>query len=744
VGECFRSPPHGGLANTGAQRVEEFGYGVIPRLDKNGQQVFEGKGPAEDDCQYYLLDDNRLYRRTDPPIPPPEPPKPKSTSKKAQAAKRKSKRRKVESETPEVEEPEGVEGDTVITGVEAQEEASSADIDTFGGFKWECVAITLADYQEFCEARKSKKTDVNDQELRKRLLEEVMPTIEAAEDRQKRKMERRERELLALEKMAHAKRSSRIAGKIEREKQEQEAAEAERKRLVDLQAARRDRDRQDKMDQDRQSRMMTRDQRIKEREYKRILAEEELVKAAEEEKQIAEGRARGSSRQLKERVARHKQELEELDAEEDWHFDCSGCGKHGKNLDDGSHSVACEKCNVWQHSKCLNISKAAADKDNFHFICNDCKQKEQQKDNPITLKFKVTPSPAPPSPARPTQPMQQNVRVEVPVPAAQRPPSQGSMTNGYNSASPAYVPRPYHYSTQPNGFAPTQFPPARYPPQQEQQQTYPRPLSNSSSPPAPNQPPQYSQYYYPPTKAPQPVMQQHYSQQPYPQYPQSTPYQNPPRPPSSHSQQNGQPALAARLPSPVLNKPIMSPSQGNYDVGPVAGIPQNTSFGSPNQAPPQLMNGTPSLPRPPYQQVHAPANSAQGPPSSSSSPPQVPLSGVSPTKHHPNSTSHPPAPLPPPSNIPTKLSMSPTRPTSSGSPPTAGGAATPGGHTQQRVVSGTPIIPPAEKLRPSPEQLSRMSGQGEAVPTPSKAEVMGKAAAEAEEAQKQRGGVGQL
>jgi hypothetical protein len=745
MGGCFHTLLLRVVANINAQRVEEFGYGVMPRLDKNGQQVFEGKEPAEDDCQYYLLDDNRLYRRTDPPLPPPEPPKPKSTSKKAQAAKRKSKRRKVESETPEVEESELVDGDTVMTEVEAQEEVSSADIDTFGGFKWECVAITLADYQEFCEARKSKSTDINDKNLRKRLMEEVMPTIEAAEDRQKRKMERRERELLALEKMAHAKRSSRIAGKMEREKQEQEAAEAERKRLADLQAARRDRDRQEQMDQDRQSRMMTRDQRIKEREYKRILAEEELVKAAEEEKQIAEGRARGSSRQLKERVAKHKQELEQLDAEEDWHFDCSGCGKHGKNLDDGSHSVACEKCNVWQHSKCLNISKAAADKEDFHFICNDCKQKEQQKDNPITLKFKVTPSPAPPSPARPAHPLQQNVRVEVPAGPPYRPTSQGSMTNGYNSVSPAYVPRPYHYSTQPNGFTPAQHPPAHYPLQQQQQQSYPRPPSNSASPPAANQPYQYSQYYYPPTKTPQPMMQQHYQhpQQPYPQNPQLTQYQNTPRPPSSHAQQNGQPAPAARLPSPVLNRPIMSPSQGNYDVGPVAGIPQNTSFGSPNQAPPQLANGTPSLPRPPYQQAQAPQNASQRPPSSSSSsssPPQVALSGISPTKHYPNYATHAPAPLPPPSNIPTKLSMSPTRPTSAGSPH-SGAARTPAHNAQQqqRTVSGTPIIPPTEKLRPSPEQLSRMSGQGEAVPTPSKAEVMGRAVAEAEEAQKQGG-----
>ena len=112
-----------------------------------------------------------------------------------------------------------------------------------------------------------------------------------------------------------------------------------------------------------------------------MLAEEELVRAAEEEKRIAEGHARGSERQLKERIAKNKKELEDLNADEEWTFDCSGCGVHGKNLDDGSHSVACEKCNVWQHSKCLGISKQAAEKDDFHFVCADCTKKANQPKN---------------------------------------------------------------------------------------------------------------------------------------------------------------------------------------------------------------------------------------------------------------------------------------------------------------------------------------------------------------------------
>lgn len=154
-----------------------------------------------------------------------------------------------------------------------------------------------------------------------------------------------------------------------------------------------------------------------------------------------------------------------------------------------------------------------------------------------------------------------------------------------------------------------------------------------------------------------------------------------PRPPSSHAQSNFQ-TPGARLPSPVVNQPTISPTQGNYDVGRLAGVPQTTPLTFPasstngaqrNQ--PQT-NGTHTLATPrAFQQSPAPS------------------SGLSPVKHTPNPQ------LPPPAHIPQKPSMSPPnqpRPTA-------------------RSVSGTPIFPPAETLAPSPEQLNKTP-----VPTPSK------------------------
>lgn len=293
----------------------------------------EELGWDRDERSYFVLDDNRLYRRTEPPLPPAATAKPKAkpkaSTKKAQAARRRaSKRRRVEEiESPEPEEHEEEQPQPE----EDNGGASSTEVDTYGGFKWECLAITLTEYQEFCESlRKSK--DPNEKNLRQSVIDNVLPIIEGLEEKQRRKIEKRQRELQVLEKLATAKRSSRLADKHDRERSEREAAEAQRKRAADLAAARKEQERQEKMDTERQSRMMTREQRIKDREFKRLLKEEELARDAEEARRIEEGNGRGSERQLKERIEKNKKELEDLNAEEDWTFDCSGCGAYGKNL----------------------------------------------------------------------------------------------------------------------------------------------------------------------------------------------------------------------------------------------------------------------------------------------------------------------------------------------------------------------------------------------------------------------------
>ena len=241
-----------------------------------------------------------------------------------------------------------------------------------------------------------------------------------------------------MQKLATAKRSSRIADKMEKQKAIQQAEEAERKHQADLDMAHREQDRQEKLDAERQSRMMTREQRIKEREVKRILQEEQLAKEKdqlaklEEEGRIEDAeRARISERKLKADMQKRQQELERLQQQEDdWVFDCSVCGLHGQNLDDGSHSIACEKCNVWQHSACHGITKEQAECDDFHFLCRDCTHRMKHPIPPLKLRFGTSASP--PSAEKVSK---RNATIGMEIPARPKAPRPMKIPNGFNMSS---------------------------------------------------------------------------------------------------------------------------------------------------------------------------------------------------------------------------------------------------------------------------------------------------------------------
>lgn len=286
------------------QRIEEIGYDKQERL-------------------YFVLDDNRLYRRTDPAIPPPDAPKPKANSRRGKAAAKANKRRKLLEA--------GESSNTGVAGPIDNGKAGSIEDDGFGGRTWECIAVTLGQYQAFLDTIE-KSRDGDEKALHKRIREEVLPVIEKAEESQLKRIARKEKELINMQKLASAKRSSRLADKMEREREEQEALAAERRRKADLLEARKDQERQVKMEEARESRMMTREQRLKEREYKRILHEEELASLSEDNKKVDAGEARMSERHLKAEMEKRKKELAALAQEDEWSFDCSKCGVHGENL----------------------------------------------------------------------------------------------------------------------------------------------------------------------------------------------------------------------------------------------------------------------------------------------------------------------------------------------------------------------------------------------------------------------------
>ncbi|KAI1807377.1 hypothetical protein F4811DRAFT_506789 [Daldinia bambusicola] len=377
----------------------------------------EPSGWDSDDRIYYILDDNRIYRMTEAP-PTPAPWKPKKNTKKAKAAARAAKRRRI-SRSAAHNGGDGEDG----SASDADQPAEPED-DGLGGAKWECIAASLPEVQEFLSTIRKTRDD-NEKVLRNTIEKHLLPILEKQEESRKRKALQREKELLNLQKMAHAKRSSRLANKAEQQRLDQQAKEEEQKRRAEEVAAQKEEQKRMKMEKERDNRMMSREQRLREREVRRRLHEDELAQLSEDSRNLSTGTGRLSERRLKAEIEKNRQALQELEEEEDdWIFDCI-CGVYGQ-VDDGTHSIACERCNVWQHSKCVGISEEEADRDDFHFICKSCRQKSSTPKSATVIKLKanqpVASSPAPtarsegsPTPDRTRLTQRPGIAVEIPA-----------------------------------------------------------------------------------------------------------------------------------------------------------------------------------------------------------------------------------------------------------------------------------------------------------------------------------------
>ncbi|KAH6614998.1 hypothetical protein C7974DRAFT_57194 [Boeremia exigua] len=351
----------------------------------------EPTGWDSQDRVLFVLDDNRMYRRTDPAPPAPSQKakaKPKPKAKKAARGTRASKRQK--QSTPETAD-EGEEEEAA-----AVQEVDVVGDDGLGGMKWECLCVTLEDYRDYLSSiRKSR--DPNEKMLYRRLEEEVLPVMEGLADEQARKQARKAKELENLQKLATAKRSSRISARVEKQKEVEEVQAAERKRREEVAMARAEHAKQKKLEDAHDSRRMTREQRLRERETAKVLKEEELRKLQENEQKLASNNARLSERHLKAMMKQHEADLKRLNEEEDWFFDCEKCGVYGSNLNDKSPQVSCEKCNVWQHVKCHGISEEEVEDAGFEFVCTSCKRKEEDAHQPKLPPLKLRMTSASPS-----------------------------------------------------------------------------------------------------------------------------------------------------------------------------------------------------------------------------------------------------------------------------------------------------------------------------------------------------------
>ena len=677
---------------------------MMPQDEDHLNWRMEPLGWDKDDRAYFVLDDNRLYRRSDEPVPPPTPkPKAKSkTSKKSKSkATRASKRRKVEETSDE--EPEegnaeaGAQEDTVMTNgdhTELEEEAGYG----FTSKTWECIAITLEEYNDFL-ASIFRTRDPNEKQLRKRIEDDVLPIIEKRAESLRQKQMKKMRELENLQKMATAKRSSRLADKAEKDAKDREEREAEEKKQRDLRMAHEEQERQRRIEEGHESRRLTREQRLKEREVKRILHEEELTKIEEEANRAEsqdpisdaapDGDKRVSQRQLKTQKENHKKELAKLAEDEDgWIFDCSICGLHGRNLDDGSHSIACERCNVWQHSKCHGLPPKRAEKDGFHFVCPPCKRKEAEAKKPKIppLKLSAKKSSASPESQRnesrpatangqkggglPDHVARQLDGVQYFQPPRVSPGPFGQITNGPSLS-------PYGQQQEPPGY--------RYPP-----------VANFAPHPAPPQQPWHGSPFPPPANRTPPL----YASSPPPQ-PAANGYGSPPHHQQQH-QSAHQNAVAASGGHPSYPQPYQHQPNGYSPRAPAGAYPMTQPppqhqqyyqpqhsypYQQPAQPPPQqrpgssqLMNGFQSpvknqaMPstsppqhqlQPSYGQTHAPPQQRrpQQQPSHSPNPSFPPTSNTSrqygaqsPVKSSPPPTHYQQSPLQrPPAQTPRSL-----------------------------------------------------------------------------------------
>ncbi|KAI9661512.1 MAG: hypothetical protein M1831_003034 [Alyxoria varia] len=666
------------------------------------------------DRTYFVLDDNRLYRKADPKPGPVKPQKSKAKAKPKSRGSRASKRQRLSNgKVASVEE----ESDNEETPPE-----ESAD-NGLGGATWECVAITLEEYNKVLESIRSKNAD--EKILSQRIRNEVLPEIEKAAEARAKREAKRMKDLENMQKMATAKRSSRLADKQEKQKEVEAAAEAEQKKQAEFDMARKEQERQRKMEEDRETRMMTREQRLKDREMKRILHEEELAKLEERSKSVEAGEARLSERNRKAQLEKTQQEVERLKREmshpdEHWDFDCSICGVHGPDLDDGTHILACEKCNVWQHCACHGIEPATAERDDFHFICSSC---SKPKFNSIKLNYKGDSSSsqqkkplinAGPTTAASTSNNLQKSTVMVPTNNDSPPSQQTQLSPHKHISNTNATARQEPFSNPPNNLAqPSQ-------PYREGQtpapSAWPRPTSSSTN--QSNVRPHGDAHHQ--STINRGGRQNHSSTLPHAPTTTQISYHAPQGNVAGQSNGvNGHPLQT------MVNPPVPTPSDAPINGAPPSPFTSasspytaNSSFQSqPQQSPGMLSNSPPRFAPPSSNQPNpagmSPTKHQTLPSQPSNSPPRFPPpssmqtspAGISPTKHQtssPPQPSHTPPLASPPQQQPGMTYLPAITPVPSPAKPVQ---ATPGSQTGSVAMSPPASVPsslpPAPQLSPS-------------------------------------------
>ncbi|ORE05211.1 hypothetical protein BCV72DRAFT_142588 [Rhizopus microsporus var. microsporus] len=319
----------------------------------------------------WLFDDNRLYMET---------PKPsvKLRKKKSRPAykgtSRKSSRRAAAKKEPDQDMDEN------------EQEWIPWKLICYSKQDWEQIASRY-EHSDHADEKRFYNLLIND------LVPKVLPILEE-----------REREIKKQEAIIHRKRSSRI---MIRELEALERASSSEPEFdfsspgVKTRSSNRieqnplDKERKEKenLAKAREERALERERRLMEREYRALIREKGQDENNREESPMVEERIANDNvkKKRKEKFDEYGNPIPKKKrgrkpknkSAEDWFFSCI-CGVSGRNLDDGTPMIACEKCDTWQHIQCLQrsgqVDKNADQLEEVSFICQSCSTKEEDMD----------------------------------------------------------------------------------------------------------------------------------------------------------------------------------------------------------------------------------------------------------------------------------------------------------------------------------------------------------------------------
>jgi hypothetical protein len=118
----------------------------------------------------------------------------------------------------------------------------------------------------------------------------------------------------------------------------------------------------------------TRESRVKDRETKKILHQVyqyEGPKKRTKYLEYSEEEFTDEEEEEEEEIDDYELDISPTTDKEQWFFHCI-CGAKGKNYDDGTPIIVCEKCIIWQHIHCVT-KESLDDLEGQEFVCDPCK-----------------------------------------------------------------------------------------------------------------------------------------------------------------------------------------------------------------------------------------------------------------------------------------------------------------------------------------------------------------------------------